>query len=1559
MKKRLLALFISVLMLAGIMIVPTAAMAEPIVNLAPEANVEVSYCTTWNSASALNDGKTFSGTGVSDQLDAWGTWVSGGREGPETITYTWSSPATFSAIAIQWFSDAQTGDSSPGVRVPKEVKLYYDNNGVKTPVPGFTSIGLDREALNTANFDQITTNTLTLELYPDPESYGMGIREYQVLADPSVFNDDQLVNRVANGINLEGIDAVTADLVLPTENDLGCKVEWSSNKPEYISNDGKVTLPEEIDVQVELTVTITKGEAKTSKTFDCTVIAPVITAVPSVIINFSPDKIPELPTEVDVVIGNGHFPNEKRAVTWDDVDISAIQPFETVTVAGIVEGTSIPASAIIKNLGETPIPDVAWYKFDEAEGETEFVNSVEGSKYGNAVAKSSATIVEGLYGNGIQTNSTRTNNGYVELPEGIVSELEEMTITSWVYQYQLRSYARLFDFGSNTTRNMWFAPQNTIFALTVGGSGAEQRISVTNRFVTNRWAFVAITIEKQDDGLYTYRYYKDGILLGEMKDNSLCPSAMGSTTRNWIGRSQYSDAYLRAIVDDFRIYSRALNVDEVRNVGGEKLVIPAINEVPACDPVYTKVGEEPVLPVTVRTNYNDGSYATAPVVWDEYDKSLLEQAGSFIIEGTVPETTLKASVEVNVIVPTITEIKTIDINVEPGFVPNITKTVTAVYNDGMLPDEQVAVTWEDIDPSLYENEGAFTIQGDVEGTDIKAVANINVRNVAKAVSFEKVKVTDEFWSVLQKRNIITTIKVGVENVEKTGGGFNNFINVAKMYAGEEYSKTVEGTMVFQDSDVHKMLEAMCISMEIDPMGDPEIIEGQEWILNKINEWIPWLEGAQAPDGYFNAWYTLSGRTRWSNFSDHEFYVAGHFFEAAVAHYRMTKGQDDRVLNIAIKLADYLDREFGPYPKRNVVPGHEEVELGLVKLANLMDEINGAGAGDRYWKLAKFFTDMRGDYEDRDSNYRGGTYSQDNVKLVDANDAVGHSVRFGYFVSGATDIALINDDPDYKAALLRLWDSAVNRKMYVTGAWGTVGNGSDSEGFGPDYYLPSNNTYAETCATISNAMWEQRMNLLFNEGKYIDVMETALYNGVLASADIGGTKFYYTNYIDSSNTPDRSGWFGCACCPPNLMRTVSGIGGYMYATKASEVYANMYIDSHATFDVDGQAITVTQKTRYPYEGNVLFTIDPSVENKVMQFKVRIPEWQTGFTMKLNGKTIENPEIVDGYVTFDRAWNIGDTIELDLKMDVQRYYTNENVDSTRGKVALTRGPIVFSLEKFDNPVGSTNEYRLDPRAELIAKEMDVEGIGHTIVVQGMAHIGTDEDYTTTRFTAIPNYLHRNRGATRLTTFLIEGTRDEAPINTSIVAENENYLVNAPIKITVTTPDDIWNIALVNEYGKDMGKTFDDVVYNDDGTMTWTLTTSIGTKGNREIKLMACTEDEIMFDTGASLKVNIFKDFLPDEGEAYISSINMPRVGFVNEPFEVKVITSTSVAEIAVANEYGNDMGKADLQISDSGSERTWTFKLSVGSKGDRHFTIKGKDAYGNWISSDPQRITIIKK
>lgn len=547
--------------------------------------------------------------------------------------------------------------------------------------------------------------------------------------------------------------------------------------------------------------------------------------------------------------------------------------------------------------------------------------------------------------------------------------------------------------------------------------------------------------------------------------------------------------------------------------------------------------------------------------------------------------------------------------------------------------------------SAFLLQGCQTSKEDIKEQPLKMIEQID---------FSHVKINDNFWSPRLSKHVSATLPVCIDQIENQTGRIRNFENAAK---GEgEHSG-----IFFDDSDVYKALEGMAYSLINNP--DPELEK-------KADEWIDKFAAAQQPDGYINTFYTLTGLDkRWTNMDKHEMYCAGHMIEAGVAYYQATGKR--KLLDVCIRMTDHMMSQFGP-GKRHWVPGHEEIELALVKLYQTTQE-------QKYLDFAYWLLEERGHGHGTmgDEGKWDPVYYQDIVPVRRLTDISGHAVRCMYLYCGMADVAALKNDTGYIAAIDRLWDDVVHRNMYITGG---IGSSRDNEGFTEDYDLPNLDAYCETCASVGMVLWNQRMNQLTGDSKYIDVLERSLYNGALAGISLGGDRFFYVNPLESKGDHHRQEWYGCACCPSQLSRFLPSIGNYIYASSDDALWVNLYIGNTGQIRIGETDILLTQETDYPWDGSVKLTISTS-QPLEKEIRLRIPNWCKTYDLSINGKRINVSE-EKGYAVI-KDWKSQDVIALDMDMPVEIVAADPHVKENFGKRAIQRGPLVYCMEEIDNP------------------------------------------------------------------------------------------------------------------------------------------------------------------------------------------------------------------------------------------------------------------------------------
>ncbi|WP_416841786.1 glycoside hydrolase family 127 protein [Haloferax sp. DFSO52] len=589
------------------------------------------------------------------------------------------------------------------------------------------------------------------------------------------------------------------------------------------------------------------------------------------------------------------------------------------------------------------------------------------------------------------------------------------------------------------------------------------------------------------------------------------------------------------------------------------------------------------------------------------------------------------------------------------------------------------------------------------------------------VGVADVEIDDEFWSPWISRNRDVTIEYQYDQLQESGS-LENFRRV-----GDGENGGFQG-MWFQDSDAYKWLEAASYVLASD--DDTEL-------RSKVDEVVGLIEEAQADSGYLNTYFQLvEPDMKWTNLHlMHELYCLGHLIEAGVAHHEATG--DDRLLAVVRKAADHVDDVFPA--EVDGVPGHEEIELALIRLYHTTDE-------QRYLDLAEYFIEKRGrddrlawefDHMDElggaafdsdswegslldagkdlfldDTGEYDGSYAQAHVPVVDQETVEGHSVRAMYLYAAVTDLVKETEDQDLREALEALWENMTTRRMYVTGG---IGSEAAHEGFTEDYDLPNETAYTETCAAVGNIFWNQRLFELFGEAKYHDLVERTLYNGFLAGVGMNGTHFFYENPLASSGDHHRKGWFTCACCPPNAARLFASLGQYVYTKSDDGVYVNQYIGSSVETSVGEESVALEQTSSLPWAGKVNIDVTEA-PNDGVSLHVRIPEWADNVTISKDGASIDH----NGEKYVDVAVSAGDSVSVELEQQIQQLRAHPAVESDAGRVAVTRGPLVYCAESIDA------ENQLHRYA--VSTETDIKASHQKDLLSGVTTLTVDSEVST---------------------------------------------------------------------------------------------------------------------------------------------------------------------------------------------------------------------------------------
>jgi DUF1680 family protein len=621
---------------------------------------------------------------------------------------------------------------------------------------------------------------------------------------------------------------------------------------------------------------------------------------------------------------------------------------------------------------------------------------------------------------------------------------------------------------------------------------------------------------------------------------------------------------------------------------------------------------------------------------------------------------------------------------------------------------------------------------------------------AQAVSFTRVRLTDNFWAPRIETNRAVSIPSAFRQCE-INGRFHNFALAAGTATGEQ-----AGDFPFDDTDPYKIIEGASYTLSV--KWDPQL----DAYLDSI---ISIIASAQEPDGYLTTCVTNRserlkrwwGSERWEKINSHELYNSGHLYEAAVAHYQATGKRS--LLDVAIRNADLVCSVFGPSDTQKHVPsGHPIIEMALVKLYNV--------TGNRqYLSQARYFIEETGRGTD---GHTLNDYSQDHKPILEQDEILGHAVRAGYLFSGVVDMAVQERDTAYLDAAIALWDNMANQKLYVTGGIGSQGR---NEGFGEPYDLPNHTAYCETCASIANVYWNHRLFLATGDARYADLLERTLYNALIAGVSLSGDLFFYDNPLASKGDITRQAWFGCACCPGNITRFMASIPGYMYAVNGSSLYVNLYATSTAQVEINGKELRISQQTDYPWDGKISIRLQPK-SRQSLTLMLRIPGWasdtpqpgsdlyaftagnkpsEAAISVRINGEELPAVQTVNGYLPITRSWSDNDIVELSLPMDIRRILAHPKVEADRGQLAIQRGPIIYCLESIDQPDKEVfNKYI--PADAAMTFRYDPTLLNGSGLISGRAQlIRPKAGRSETAFSAIPYALWDNRGRSQMSVWM----------------------------------------------------------------------------------------------------------------------------------------------------------------------------------------------------------------
>lgn len=553
-----------------------------------------------------------------------------------------------------------------------------------------------------------------------------------------------------------------------------------------------------------------------------------------------------------------------------------------------------------------------------------------------------------------------------------------------------------------------------------------------------------------------------------------------------------------------------------------------------------------------------------------------------------------------------------------------------------------------------------------------------------------VKLTDTFWAPRIERNLKVTIPHGIKECYDTGRMRNFEAAIGKADKFEGY--------YFNDSDVYKTIQGAALALEIQRDSELEA---------KVDAMVETIAAAQEPDGYIYTaksvqkfgLQTPSNGPHWSNIRDqHELYCMGHLMEAGVAYKKATGKR--KLFDVAKRAADLICATFGK-GKIEHPSGHEEVEIGLVAMYDATGDV-------KYLNEAAWLFSKRGDPSGRGGVW--GDYAQDHIPLLSQDKAVGHSVRAAYCYTGMGDVALRQEAPGYMHMLTKVWQNVADAKLYLTGGIGASGS---NEGFTHDFDLPNTTAYQETCAVIANMFWNERMYQATGDTKYLDIYERALYNGFLSGIGLDGKTFFYPNRLTSFRGEQRTPWFGCACCPPNVMRVFPTIPGRIYSFYNQGIGVNLFAANKASIALPRGRVGVNMATQYPWDGKVSIKLSLAKPTK-FPLSLRIPGWSVNQPVPSKLYTYNNPSnrmpmlkvngkrmgltVHNGYATLDREWKDSDLVELELPMDPKFVVCDPQVKDNIGRVAVERGPIVYCAEFPDQEDGNVLATVLEPNAKL---------------------------------------------------------------------------------------------------------------------------------------------------------------------------------------------------------------------------------------------------------------------
>lgn len=623
-----------------------------------------------------------------------------------------------------------------------------------------------------------------------------------------------------------------------------------------------------------------------------------------------------------------------------------------------------------------------------------------------------------------------------------------------------------------------------------------------------------------------------------------------------------------------------------------------------------------------------------------------------------------------------------------------------------------------------------------------------------SVTFEKVRLEDEFWLPRLKTQKETLVPF---SLEKTEAAVEN-LRLVGQYLKTGKEEKMHPLARYVASDLFKVMEGAAYLLTLEDDSELE---------KKMDEIIDVIADAQCNDGYLyepltvpESMYKRTRSTGYRPYSyvlhSHELYDMGHMYEAAIAYYRATGKR--KWLEVAEKNARHINKVFfegdpayNDGKPVNEPPGHQEIELALVKMYQATGE-------KLYLDMAKKFIDIRGEARDPELSY-----SQQHMPVREQTEAVGHSVRALYLYSGMADVIANTGDTTLNHALDAIWHDISDKKIHINGGLGSV---PGIEGFGPEYVLPNKDTYDETCAAVGNVLFNYRMFLATADAKYMDMAEISLYNNVLAGVNLEGNRFFYVNVLEADGKKafnhgraGRAPWFHTACCPSNLARLIPQVSGMVYSCVDDDVFCGLYAGSSAVLELDGGKVALKQKTSYPFDGNITIEVTPEAERSEFTLWLRIPTWASdrfmpselyryagkgfsGYKVKVNGKRVRS-KLTNGYFPVCRMWKPGDVVELEIDMPVRISVADERVEADVNRMCVTRGPLLYCAEQPDNEYAANLYIMSDPEVKSRV------GIFEDGIMKGIRYVSMDasalsgDDIIESEMVLIPYYSWNNRG------------------------------------------------------------------------------------------------------------------------------------------------------------------------------------------------------------------------